>query len=422
MYNNKIAYNNSVWKFFPLIILIFSPKIDIISIPNYWQGIRIEDLLILLYSIYFFYFNKFKIFPNMINSKMTGYNWVIFFPYLVFSMILAQYIGVNSSWIIAIRYIEYIALIVILHQLDTPSKKIVTFFKIYILLNFIIVIFQYFELIGGFTSKGPSKFDKDVITSICFFTCDLGYIKNYVEPGGFINNRVTGITSGPWELAINLSIAFFGISIFEKNTKKLIFYIVLILIMMLIGQSRGIIFGFIASILFLTNDFKKIIKLISILLIIAFLIYLFDLFNFKEIADKKFLINYFTLLKIIFGSFSGNLPLENSILGTGLESMYYRALSWQGDISRMMQSNYLIIFGSGAPLLYTESLLIRIITSFGIVGTFLIVYLSRHLPIFFLVFILVVGITIDMFISFKIFLFSLLLLKISKGKYIYYKL
>ena len=114
--------------------------------------------------------------------------------------------------------------------------------------------------------------------------------------------------------------------------------------------------------------------------------------------------------------------MENSILGTGLESMYYRALSWQGDISRMMQSNYLIIFGSGAPLLYTESLLIRIITSFGIVGTFLIVYLSRHLPIFFLVFILVVGITIDMFISFKIFLFSLLLLKISKGKYIYYKL
>ena len=87
-----------------------------------------------------------------------------------------------------------------------------------------------------------------------------------------------------------------------------------------------------------------------------------------------------------------------------------------------MQSNYLIIFGSGAPLLYTESLLIRIITSFGIVGTFLIVYLSRQLPIFFLVFILVVGITIDMFISFKIFLFSLLLLKISKGKYIYNKL
>tara|TARA_A100001015_G_scaffold232170_1_gene262994 strand:- start:1584 stop:2846 length:1263 start_codon:yes stop_codon:yes gene_type:complete len=416
MKDNKALKDYSLLKMFPLLILVFSPKIDIISIPNYWQGIRIDDFLILIYSIYYLYLNKYKIIPNIINNKITGYNWILFFPYLVFSMVLAQFLGIDTSWIIAIRYIEYIALIIILNQLDPPENKIVLFFKIYIVLNFVIVILQYFEILGGFTSKGPVNFDKDIISSVCFLTCDFGYIKNYVSPGGFLNNRAPGITAGPWELAINLSIAFFCIAIFEKNTKKLIFYVTLIIIMMLIGQSRGIIFGFLAGLLFLLDDFKKTLKLIAILFLFVTLIYIFDIFNFRQTANEKFFIDYFTLGKIVFGAFSGNLPLESSILGTGLESMYYRAVSWKDSISKVMQSNFLILFGSGAPLIYTESLIIRIITSFGIFGTLIVLFLSRNIPLFFMIFILVVGITIDMFVSFKIFLFTILFLSIYKKK------
>ena len=197
---------------------------------------------------------------------------------------------------------------------------------------------------------------------------------------------------------------------------KNIFYVTLIIIMMLIGQSRGIIFGFLAGLLFLLDDFKKTLKLIAILFLFVTLIYIFDIFNFKETANEKFFIDYFTLGKIVFGAFSGNLPLESSILGTGLESMYYRAVSWKDSISKVMQSNYLILFGSGAPLIYTESLIIRIITSFGILGTLIVLFLSRNIPLFFMVFILVVGITIDMFVSFKIFLFTILFLSIHKKK------
>ena len=40
------------WKLFTLIAFVFSPKIDIISIPNFWQGIRLDDLIILFYSIF----------------------------------------------------------------------------------------------------------------------------------------------------------------------------------------------------------------------------------------------------------------------------------------------------------------------------------------------------------------------------------
>mgnify|MGYP006001076449 FL=1 len=96
--------------------------------------------------------------------------------------------------------------------------------------------------------------------------------------------------------------------------------------------------------------------------------------------------------------------------GTGLESMWWRAYHWEQALSNIKKSNIMMIFGYGGHHIYTESFLIRLTTSFGIVGSLLIIYLSRKLPFFFIVFVLVTGITIDMFVSFKIFLFSCLIL------------
>ena len=41
-----------------LFILLFLPKIDIIDIPNYWQGIRVDDILIAFYGLYILFTNK----------------------------------------------------------------------------------------------------------------------------------------------------------------------------------------------------------------------------------------------------------------------------------------------------------------------------------------------------------------------------
>ncbi|MDC0975345.1 hypothetical protein OAR41_01625, partial [Candidatus Pelagibacter sp.] len=78
--------------------------------------------------------------------------------------------------------------------------------------------------------------------------------------------------------------------------------------------------------------------------------------------------------------------------------------------SELRKSTILVFFGSGGNLIYTESLLIRIFTSFGLIGSLIIVYFVRQLPLFFIIFIIVTGLTIDMFVSFKIFVFSCLLL------------
>ncbi len=421
MYKN-LEKNNIFLKSLPLIIFIFSPKIDIISIPNFWQGIRIDDLIIFFYLIYFVLVNNFKIFPNLINKQTFALNWIIFFPYVILSMLIGKIFLLNPQWIIAVRYLEYMGLIIILNQIDPDKNKILLLFKIYIVINFIFVILQYFELIGGFTSRGNCDkvahmkdiksycFDKEDIKSICFFSCNLGFMKNYVLPGGFLNNRVPGITGGVWELSTNISICIYALILFEKKINKILPFILMAMIMLIIAQSRGIIFGFIAGSIFLINDYKKAIKIILYSIIFVFLMYVLNFFNFKQIIQDRFLIDYISLIKIIFGSFSGTLPLKSEVSGTGLESMWLRAYTWGQSLSDLKKSNILTFFGSGGSLIYTESFLIRVITSFGILGTLIVIFFSRKLPWFFIVFVLVTGLTVDLFVSFKIFVFSFLLL------------
>ena len=425
MSEKNIFTNNNFFRFFPLIIFMFSPKIDIIAIPGFWQGVRLDDLIIFSYLTYFIFSNKFKIFPNLINKKTIGLNWILFFPYVILSIFIGKIYLLNPQLVIAIRYLEYIALIIILNEINPNKEKILLLFKIYIVLNFIVIILQHFEFIGGFTSRGNCMshigdmesycFDKEDIVNVCFFSCDLGFNKNYVLPGNFYWDRVPGITGGVWELSINLAICVYALVIFEKKLNKILPYILLTLIMLIQAQSRGIIFGFIAGSIFLIKDYKKVFRIVIFSSILLLLIYIFDFFNFRETVHDRFLIDYIKLIQIVFGAFTDSLPPKEDFVGTGLESMWIRAFDWQRSISDLSKSYVLTIFGTGGgDLIYTESFMIRVISSFGILGSLLVIYLSRNLPLFFIIFLLVTGLTIDMFISFKIFVFSFLLIMILK--------
>lgn len=434
-----------ILKFLPIIVFIFNPKIDIISLPNYWQGIRLDDLVILIYSIFFVLKINIKIYPTLIHPKMFGFNWIIFFPYMIFSIFIGKLFGLDHSVLLFLRYCEYIALIIILNQLDPTKEKVLLLFKLYIVVNLVVVLLQYFEIIGGLTSRSclitpysehlrlhypnflNNCFDKDSIKSICFFNCGFDTMKNYTPPLAFIDNsnntyRVPGITGGPWELTVNLSICFFAITVFEKDKKKLIPYLLMIILVMIIGQVRGAIFGFLAGSLFLLSDFKKTVQIFSILLLLLMFLYFFDVFDFKQIFESKFLLDYVQLLQIFIEGFKGSLPPPDTVKETGLESMYWRIHGWMPSLSVLGRSNFLLFFGAGGsfnadniPILYNESLLIKVITSYGLLGSFLCLYLIRKLPIFFIIFILVTGITLDLFTSFKIFTISCLFL------FIYFK-
>ena len=222
-----------------------------------------------------------------------------------------------------------------------------------------------------------------------------------------------GITGGPWELSVNLAITFYGLVLFEKNLKKIIPFFIMIVLMMIIAQTRGIIFGFLAGSLFLLNDYKKSFKIIIIFLILIFLIFLLNIFKFREIFYNKFVFDYFALVKLMISTFYGELPPETKM--ALLESMYWRVVSWKEDLTLLRESNLILLFGTGGTSIYNESLLIKVISSFGIIGFAIVLYLIKKLPIFFLVFISVTGITFDLFVSFKVFTFSCLLIFLIKN-------
>ena len=74
-------------------------------------------------------------YPNLIHPNKQGFNFIIFFPYLVFSLLIGKFFGtsiINIEWIIPLRYLEYIGLIVVLNELNISKKTIITLIKAYI--------------------------------------------------------------------------------------------------------------------------------------------------------------------------------------------------------------------------------------------------------------------------------------------------
>ena len=417
---SEIIKKSNLLKIFPLVIFIFNPKIDLIYIPGYWQGIRLDDLIVLFYLIYFFFINGGKVYPNLININKQGFNFIIFFPYLVFSLLIGKIFGaslINIEWIIPLRYLEYIGLIVVLNELNISKKTIITLIKAYILINFALVLLQYFHIIGAISSRGfvPTLLTDPILSEKIAAEKYDGFLKDVLIPaGGIALNRAPGLTGGALELSTNLSIGIFCLYIFDKNFIKIIPYLIVTIIMLWLAQSRGVIFGFIAGLLFLAKDRRKIFLFITFIASISFFMYLFDLLEFRKLIEEKFLIDYFGVIKLFIASATGNIPPLNTFEGTGLESMWYRATNWHAQFSRLTNLWLFPIFGYGGDQVYAESFLVRIFTCFGVVGTILIIYLSRNLPLYFIMFSLVTGLTFDLFVSFKIFVFAYLLLSIEK--------
>ena len=77
----KFTYHQTI-EFVLIFFLLIFPKIDLIDIPNYHQGIRIEDLIILYIGISLYFSNSIEI-----NKMDFGYFFYIFFFILLVSLI-----------------------------------------------------------------------------------------------------------------------------------------------------------------------------------------------------------------------------------------------------------------------------------------------------------------------------------------------
>ena len=87
-----------------------------------------------------------------------------------------------------------------------------------------------------------------------------------------------------------------------------------------------------------------------------------------------------------------------------LWSMAYRIDHWLDMYNKFLLNSFTIIFGSGSTTMYYESIIFRILFGSGIFGFIFVLFAIRTFPLHIFVLLFVTGLTLDLLLSFKIFL------------------
>ena len=91
-----------------------------------------------------------------------------------------------------------------------------------------------------------------------------------------------------------------------------------------------------------------------------------------------------------------------------LWSIAARLEHWFILYNAFLTNNCTILFGSGGIFPYYESTIFRILFCTGLVGFFVVLFMIRKLPLYMIIFFIISGITLDLFLSLKIFFATLL--------------
>lgn len=371
-------------------ILIFIPKIDIVNIPGYWQGIRLEDILIFFYLIFFISNQKSIIY----HEKLLYKNFLYFFIYLIISNTIAIFSGVEINTLMLLRLAEYIMLIYFFDNLRINLNKVKKILYVYLYINLIVSILQYFNILGSITSLG------------------------YLAPVDTISLNSTGLTGGPWELGVVVAIIFFTLLKVEKNKKNLLILFIISNILLLLAEVRA---NFVAynSACLLVLLFSKNIRFINKILclyLIVILILIFKHFISVQFVNKILSIDFNYLFWLFEqGIFYNNLPKIDELKDMNIYlSYWYRIRDWSMFINQTTENNLNILFGIGLKHIYYDSLLVRLFVSTGIIGIIIIIFLSLRLPFYLFAFFIISGAFLDLFVSMKIYLFTLIMLYVHK--------
>ncbi len=378
MQNNLNSVNKS--SSFSIILIPFLlviPKVNLISIPGFWQGIRLEDIVTLLMLVFMILnSNKYTLKFNHPNTK-----FFVFIAYVFLSYLIGYLSGISFGYIDLItiaRIIEYSTIILYFSNVNfnkDNNKKIILFLKILIIINFLVSIGQYFELVGYYSSRG------------------------YHEPN-FDYWRVFGILSGSWELSFVTSISYFVI--YLETKKKINVYLILTLIILFLAGTRGIQFPFILTIVILY--FPELIKIQTKLKFIIYTFIFVSIFYFMYFVQD---INIFFLLKSLIDlMFYGYVPDFSDLSKS--EVVYYswvhRLKDWLIYYELMNTNLITFLFGTGFSSIYYESFNFRILFGTGLFGFLLLILLTFRINVFIIIFLFITGITLDFTSSFKQFI------------------
>ena len=380
------------YKFLTFIILIFFPKIDLITVADYWQGIRIEDLLLFIFFV-----------QHLTNSKKVfwqkDYQYkyiVLFFTYYFFSNFIGFLSGISIMPIAVIRLAEYLILILFINSISINGSTLKKISAYYLLINLFISFMQELHFIGSFTSLG------------------------YLEPENYMNERAMGLSGGSWELGILSALNFFIYLRFEKKILYIFIFYIITLTLLFLSEGRANTIAFLFSSIFLikhilpkVKPYQAIVFLTFLLVFIYFSIELLNVSLFQRVVAINYVELFYMLKNFILYNEVPSIP-ETTTSMPQLLSFVYRIKFWSSLYDEYNTSIVTQLFGTGMLAIYTESLLIRIWFTTGIVGLFFALLLSGHLKLYQFVFFIISGFSLDIFVSFKIFLTALILNKKTK--------
>ena len=375
---------------FIFFVIIFIPKIDIIDITGYWQGIRLEDLCLLGYTLYIITFWDRKIINNNLLNKFLPL--ISYFVLVFFGSFISNLSGIEINYFSLVRVLEYFVLIILVCNLKMSYQTVLIYLKFYILMNIIAVILQEYQLFGSFTSIG------------------------YLEPGHPLNTRKMGLTGGSWELGIIASLCYFIIISLEKPKLPLIFiYLIITIYLNLIAESRINFIAFcVANLFFLKSyikNYEYFYTIIIIILITLISVVSLKYLNFQLLDnpfDRLISTDYLQSMEILKNFF---LVFELPQLGdldVTVWSLWYRLSLWEKLIVPYIDNFFTIIFGHGTYAVYYESAILRVVLTTGLIGTIYTIFMIRKLELYIVCFFLIAGLTLDVFNSFKIFGFTVL--------------
>ncbi len=251
-------YKNQYLIFFTSLLLFF-PRINLFSFGGaHTAGLRIDDIIILLIFVTLI-FNH-KIFKLNVSKSHLIYFTFVFISLLSFffnNFYEDSYLG-STSIFYPIRYVEYFVFFVVGSLIVNQSSfiKIVLYLALY---QIIIIIFQY-----------------------------LGYFPAFTSTDGINFKVVAGMTGGPWEVSIVLTLCF---AVYVNHFNKLKYLIYSFIIIALLAYINFYILGSRSSSLtfivltfiliflniknFCHNNILRKITLILILFISFFIVLLF---------------------------------------------------------------------------------------------------------------------------------------------------
>lgn len=385
---------------FIALFLVIIPKINLVSFSGESAGLRVDDLIILFFlGLFSFLFIK-----RGLISNFDGYIYFILFSF--FSLIVGYLVdSAGGSLFYPLRFIEYLFFYVVgrycIHQNDINKYLMFVF-----IINALVMMLQYFGLVGGFASAG---YDSEV------------------------SSRVIGLTGGPWEIGFLINIIFCCYAFSSKLDKVKIvrFFIVSFIFVLATGARMPTLAHLFLFCLYLFSSSRnKFLSFIAVLFILIMLsVFLTNVDNpVSERSAKLFSIdNYTTLLefydKVIITIPFHDFPPFPSNNSSDL-SWLMRVAKWSYAIKQWLLSDTTILIGVGSgywgPAL--DGGWLRILTENGIIGLslFLIAlfnFSKNHIACKFIIIAFSINmLMIDLYLSYKSMALLLLCFGFYKSK------